>query len=166
MGPQVICAGLARKYGLKVKGRRNALSLIRTRRDCEWLNGTSALLAVVLQSNTDMKPNFRVPLTRETHDAACDEACLEGKKGEDSRSRRLCIIAQRAMKQMTGYFCGYTCKRQPVGKFLLKTARRMLPHITGKLSMMNVSKQKADVVYKLYNILVVRGKVQTGAEMW
>ena len=69
------------------------------------------------------------------------------------------------MKQMTGYFCGYTCKRQPVGKFQMKTARRMLPKITGKLSMMNVSKQKAHLVNKLYNILEGRGKLQTAAEM-
>ena len=94
IGPQVICAGLARKYGLKVKGRRNALSLIQTRRDCAWINGTSALLAVVFQSNTDIKPNFRVPLTRETHDKDCDVACLEGKKSHATAVSALHLSAR------------------------------------------------------------------------
>ena len=97
--PAVICAYLAKRYGKKVKGRRNALSLIHARRNCEWLNGTCPLLAVFFRSNTDLKPSFRTPLTRETHEACCPGPCLEDEKGDDARSLRLCIIAQRAMKK-------------------------------------------------------------------
>jgi hypothetical protein len=165
VSPEIICAGLARKYGLKVKGRRNALSLIRARRNCAWLNGTTPLLSVLFRSNSDVKPNFRIPLTPATHESSCEANCLQGTTDEDARCRRLCVIAQRAMKQMTGYFCGYTCKRQPVGKFQMKTARRMLHKVTEKLKGKNVSKQKAHLITKLYNILEGRGKLQTCAEM-
>jgi hypothetical protein len=164
VGPMVICAGIARKYGYKCKGRRNVLSLILSRRQCHWLNGTTGAFAVAFRSNTDIKPNYRIPLTAATHEPDCEYDCLGTQSKNDSSARRLCIVAARAMKQMTGYFCGYTCKRQPVGRFQMKTARRMLPKLTAKLALMNSSSQKAHLVNKLYNILEGRGKLRTGAE--
>ena len=35
---------------------------------------------------------------------------------------RLCLLTQRAMKQMTGYFAGYISKKQKLGNFELKSA--------------------------------------------
>ena len=67
MKPMVICQNLARKFGLKVKGRRNSLSLLKMKRQCAWLNGTTALFSVVFKCSTDVKPNFRVPITEKTH---------------------------------------------------------------------------------------------------
>ena len=46
----------------------------------------------------------------------------------------------------------------------MKTARRMLPKLLSKLSLVNVSAQKAQLLNKLYNILEGRGKLRTGAE--
>ena len=39
---------------------------------------------------------------------------------------RLCKIAQRAQREATGYYCGYTFKRQPVGKHELKASAQSL----------------------------------------
>ena len=47
----------------------------------------------------------------------------------------------------------------------MKTARRMLHKVTDKLKDKNISRQKAHLVAKLYNILEGRGKLQTAAEM-
>jgi len=164
VSPMVICAGIARKYGFKCKGRRNVLSLILGRRQCHWLNGTTGAFAVAFHSNTDIKPNYRVPLNGMTHEADCEYDCMGAASHQGSCIRRLCIVAARAMRQMTGYFCGYTCKRQPVGRFQMKAARKMLPKVTAKLALLNSSSQKAHLVNKLYNILEGRGKLRTGAE--
>ena len=118
-------------------------AIIGKRRD-PWFSGCNALTAMVLQCNSHFAPNFRIPLNQNTTD--CKGQCLgktfSGNAEEVTKQiARLTIICQRIMKQMTGYFCGYTCKRQPVGKFQLKTARKMLPKVTEKLSTMNASKQ-------------------------
>jgi len=159
----VICPGLACKFKLKVQGRKNMLSAIFTRRKCPWLSGTTAVFAAAFQSNTHIAPNYRVPLTKASHDARCNADCLREKDGR-VRLRRLCVVAQRAMRMMSGYFGGYICKRQPVGKFQLRTAQKLLPKMTSKLQLMSISAQKAQLVNRLYNILEGRGKLRTGAE--
>ena len=68
------------------------------------------------------------------------------------------------MKQMTGYFSGYICKRQPVGRFQLRVAKRALPQLTSKLSLLNVCAQKAQLVNRMFSILEGRGKLRTAAE--
>ena len=65
---------------------------------------------------------------------------------------------------MTGYFSGYICKRQPVGRFQLKVAKRALPQLTSKLNLLNVSAQKAQLVNRLFSVLEGRGKLRTAAE--
>eukprot|EP00973_Karenia_brevis_P048470 6727743-Karenia_brevis.AAC.1 len=37
-----------------------------------WLNNTSAALAAVVQSNTDIQCPYRVPISAETHEAVCE----------------------------------------------------------------------------------------------
>ena len=48
-------------------------------------------------------------------------------------TRRLCILAQRAMKTISGYFGGYISKRQKVGRFELRSAVKTLPLFKQKL---------------------------------
>jgi len=118
--PRVVCQGVAAEMGLKTSGRRNALGSILGRRRCSWFSGTSALLAIVARSNSNVQCNYRVPLSETTHDKDCVlTQCTEGFSG-----RSLCVIAQRAMKQMTGYFGGYISKRQKMGKFEMKKIHR------------------------------------------
>ena len=120
--PRVICPGVARTYKVNVKGRRNSLCLLLARRRCAWFSGCSPSFAVWTGANTHIAPNYRIPLTELTHDPECERQCLA--KVSD---RRLTIVAQKAMRQATGYFSGYICKRQPAGRFQLRQAARSLP---------------------------------------
>jgi hypothetical protein len=69
------------------------------------------------------------------------------------------------MRNATGYFSGYICKRQPVGRFQLKAAARTLPLMQTKLaSAKNISNQMAQVVSRMFSTLEGRGKLRTAAE--
>ena len=104
---RIVCQGVAAEMNLKTSGRRNALGSILGRRRCNWFSVTSAVLANVARSNTNVQCNYRVPITSFTHDKDCTSA----KCCDRISPRALCMIAQRAMKQMTGYFGGYISKR-------------------------------------------------------
>ena len=113
---RIVCQGVAAELDLKTSGRRNALASILGRQTDEWFSPTSALLAAVFRSNTNLQCNYRVPITDSTHDKDCNSSqCVRS-----LTNRRLCLIAQRAMKQMTGYFGGYISKRQKMPGFELK----------------------------------------------
>ena len=156
--PKVICPGVARKHKLSVKGRRNALCLLLAVRRCEWFSGTSPLYAGVMRSNSHIAPNFRIPLTEATHDAGCSSRCTS------VSDKRLCQIAQRAVRQMTGYFSVYISKRQPVGRFELRSSARALPTLHKKIASCNASAQLAQVVSRMFSTLEGRGKLRTAAE--
>ena len=95
---------------------------------------------------------------RETHE--CEQRCLD----RGVMIRRLCLIVQRAMKQMTGYFAGYISKREPVGRFQLKLAARALPLLLNKLKKIPYSSQLAQLVNRMFAVLEGRGKLRTAAE--
>ena len=50
--PVLICRGLAKRFGLRVSGRRNALGQIIGSRRCPWQSGTAPAFAVLFRSNT------------------------------------------------------------------------------------------------------------------
>ena len=66
--PVLICRGLARRYGLRISGRRNALGTMLGRRRCEWESGTSPSFAALFRSNSHTLPNFRLPPMQECHE--------------------------------------------------------------------------------------------------
>ena len=93
---------------LKVSGRRNMLGACLGRRRCSWFASTSKFLAHLTRSNTNMQCPYRLPLTTTTHDPDCKrKSCLES-----ISNRKLTLIAQRAMKTITGYFGGYISKNR------------------------------------------------------
>lgn len=153
---RIVCKGVAAELELKVSGRRNALGSIIGRRRCEYFSSTSALLAHVARSNTNVQHNYRVPLIPSTHDADCKSpACLQSLS-----SRRLCLIAQRAMRQMTGYFGGYIAKRQKIGNFEIKKSVSTLPLLKEKLEArapMTGSAQLAHIVNRMFTTLEGKG---------
>ena len=111
---RVVCKGLAKKLGLRVSGRRNAFGLILGKRRCMWQSGTTPGFAAVFRSNTHTQPNHRLPIIAATHDSQeCKrEQCLV----EGNSLKKICKIAQRAQRNATGYYCGYTFKAQVAGK--------------------------------------------------
>jgi len=65
---------------------------------------------------------------------------------------------------MTGYFSGYICKRQPVGRFELRAAAKTLPLLQPKIAKASVTGQLAQIVSRMFSALEGRGKLRTAAE--
>ena len=74
--PLVVCQGLARRFGLRVTGRRNAFGTVVGKRSCQWQSGTLASFAVLFRSNSHTLPNYRVPLLPMTHEAIAVSGAL------------------------------------------------------------------------------------------
>ena len=112
--PRLVCPGLAKHWGLRQSGPRNMLGCYLGTRNSEWLDGTSPALCIGLTGgNTDVKVNNdRMPITVETHDAACNRNCLKTNTARKVQRRMM-----RAHASTNGYFGGYIAKRQPCGRF-------------------------------------------------
>ena len=111
-----MCKGVAQELQLPVNGKRNMLGTVMGKRRCGWMAPTSSILSHVFRSNTNVQTNYRVPITRHTHDRDCSKTtCMDG-----ADTRKMLLLCQRAMKQMTGYFGGYISKKQKVGQYELK----------------------------------------------
>ena len=64
----IVCRGVARRFKLRISGRRNAFGCMVGKRSCEWQSGTAPAFAAVFRSNTHTLPNHRAPIRPETHD--------------------------------------------------------------------------------------------------
>jgi len=157
---KVVCPGVAAKHDLRVSGRRNALGSLLGKRSCVWLSGTTPAFAAVFRSNTNTSPNLRLPLTPKTHDSGCKRKCAEAL----GTLRHVCRLAQRAQRQTTGYFCGYTAKRQPVGSYELNIAATSLAYLRSKMLGESPQQQWARVVNKVLADLEERGTMRTAPE--
>ena len=128
--PRVVCRGLAKKFGLRVTGRRNAFGAIIGRRRCQWQSATTPSFAVIFRSNTHTMPNYRVPLLPETHDAACPSKACAAHVLSHADTKIISKLAQRVQREATGYYCGYAFKRQPVGTKHLRAVGETLNYVT------------------------------------
>jgi len=160
---RVVCPGIAKSLGLRCSGRRNALGSIVGRRLCKWFSGTSAVMAKVFKSNTNVQVPYRVPITGDTHDKDCtSEKCLSPKT-----RRRQFLIGQRAVKQMLGYFGGYISKKQKIGRFELKQSVAAQPYFHQKLSQktnLSAGNQLAHVTNRMFTNLEGKGILRSGVE--
>ena len=151
--PKVVCPGNARKHGLRVSGRRNALGSILGRRRCEYASGTMTGFLSLFRHNTHTGPNYRVPLLARTHDPECEADCLQ-----KNTLAKMTACAQRAMRNTTGYYSGYISKRQPIGAFELKQAAMNLPHLAHKISEKSNQQQYHQVANRMLGDLEYRGR--------
>ena len=92
--PVVVCRGVAKKLGLKVSGRRNAIGKVMGRRRCEWQSGTCTPFAVLFRTNSHTAPNYRVPLMSDTH----DEAMCPSKKCAEWTAAMACAGRNQALE--------------------------------------------------------------------
>ena len=103
----LVCRGVARKFGLRVSGRRNQLGVLLGRRSDGWQSGTTPSFAAAFGSNTHTLPNWRLAPSAEVHD---NEFCSSKKCRDSINDERMLKItaklAQRAQRQCTGYYCG------------------------------------------------------------
>ena len=160
---RVVCHGVALEMKLRCTGRRNALGMVLGKRHCEWYSGTSSILAELFLSNTDIQLPYRVPLNAITHDEDCHSTkCLK-----HLSNKHLCIITQKAMKQMAGYFGGYISKRQKMGRFEVQNSIKSMPFLQTKLAERNLRKagsQLAHVVNRMFTTLEGKGILRTAVE--
>ena len=164
-GAKVVCPCVAKKHKLKISGRKNMLGSISGRRRCPWFSGCNSLLAVLLRSNTNFMPNYRVPLSEKTVEPDC--TCLRKNTTENVQEhvKKLCQITQRALRQMTGYFAGYISKRQKMGKLELKAASSSLPFLLQKMKAASkAAHQLAMVTNRLLVTLEGKGMLRTATE--
>ena len=67
--PLLVCKGIAKQFQLRTSGVRNWLGQTLGLRNEEWLNGCMPGLCVVYAgSNSDVKPNDRLPIVEKTHE--------------------------------------------------------------------------------------------------
>ena len=111
--PLLICEGLAKKFKLRCSGVRNWMGQMLLVRNEAWVNGTMPGLCVAFAgSNSDVKPNDRLPITECVHEQVCGKRrCLVRK----NKLKRTMIATQRTQSVTNGYFGGYIGKRQPAG---------------------------------------------------
>ena len=123
---KVVCRGNAKRFGVRIKGKRNCLGMTLGGRTGMWQSGTSMALAVFGRSNSHTAPNYRLPPLASVHD---DENCQRECFSRAGDEKVIAKLAQRAQREATGYYCGYTFKRQSCGKFLMKATAQSLDYV-------------------------------------
>jgi len=120
-------------------------------------------MAEIFRSNTNLQLPYRIPIIKSTHDRDCKRSnCIQ-----KIPLRSLCILTQKVMKQMAGYFGGYISKRQKVGQFELKNSIAALPLYQQKLqekSLKSAGGQLAHVCNKMFTTLEGKGILRTAPE--
>ena len=111
--PLLVCKGIAKQFKLRTSGVRNWLGQSLGLRNEEWLNGCMPGICVAFAgSNSDVKPNDRLPITEKTHEPFCKrKRCVMEGRGLSRATR----ATQRTQVVTNGYFGGYISKRQPAG---------------------------------------------------
>ena len=103
-----------------------------------------------------------MPLTETTHFSdVCGLQCLSGPK---KPSKHMLIIASRAAKQLLGYFCGYTTKRQVVGKYELDQAANSMNLLSETLKKESGIRQLARVTNRMLSDLQCRGMLRPATD--
>ena len=74
------------------------------------------------------------------------------------------IAASRAAKQLVGYFCGYTTKRQVVGKYELDQAANSMNLLSESLKKECGARQLARVTNRMLSDLQCRGMLRPATE--
>ena len=87
--------------------------------------------------------------------------CLSGRKRSP---KSLLVVSSRAAKQLVGYFCGYTTKRQVVGKYELDQAANSMNLLSESLKKDSSSRQLARVTNKMLTDLQCRGMLRPATE--
>ena len=149
--PLLICRGLAKKFGLRVSGKRNRFGSMVGRRRCAWQSGTTPAFAVLFGSNTHTLPNYRAPITAQTHeDEHCQSTACAFHSKNPKDLKHMSKMAQRACRECTAYHCGYTFKHQPIGVKYLDAAANTLNYVTDS---MDKKKPNSKYHYMTHRIL-------------
>ena len=106
--PMLVCKGIAKRFDLRTSGDRNWLGQTLGLRNEEYLNGCMPGLCVALAgSNSDVKPNDRLPILRTTHEDCCKRKRCILEQSNEKKMRKVTRAAQRMQVVTNGYFGGY-----------------------------------------------------------
>ena len=163
----VVCRNLARRMGLRVSGRRNSFGITVGARSCEWQSGTTPSFAVLFRSNSHTLPNYRVPLLPETHeDESCKSRSCREHVSNPKNLKAMSKLAQRAQREATGYYCGYTFKRQPVGQRFMKAAAESYSYMTTGLADKAPGQKWHRITHRVLTDFQHRSMLRPAAEEW
>ena len=99
-----------------------------------------------------------MPLTKDTHFSdVCQKPCFST---GNRTQRSLLVAASRAAKQLVGYFCGYTTKRQVVGKYELDQAAASMSFLEEQLKKDGGARQLSRVTNRMLSDLQCRGMLR------
>ena len=76
----------------------------------------------------------------------------------------ICKLAQRAQREATGYYCGYTFKRQACGKFVLKATAESLNYVELGLKDKSAGRQWYRICNRMITDLNHRCTLRTAPE--
>ena len=113
----------------------------------------------LFRHNIHTGPNYRAPLLASTHDPECKADCLQ-----KNTLSKMIACAQRAMRNTTGYYSGYICKKQPIGKFELKQAALNVRHLAHKISQRSQAQHYHHVANRMLGDLDCRGPTSLTSE--
>ena len=93
--PLLVCRGIAKKFGLRVTGRRNHFGGMIGKRRRPWQSGTVPAFAVLFRSNTHSLHNYRAPIMPETHEHAyCKNPACRASMDDPKEKKNMAKMAQ------------------------------------------------------------------------
>ena len=141
---------------------RNWLGQTLPIRNEEWVNGTMPALCVAFAgSNSDVKPNDRLPIIEATHETICKKKCV--RKHTLKRTTR---STQRTQSVVTGYFGGYIGKRQPGGALETKKCVDKLFTLRSKMAGKSKAQQLRAVSQRLITDLEMNSTYRGAVEIF
>jgi hypothetical protein len=160
-GPLLICKGLAKRFKLRCSGMRNLLGQMLPMRNEEWVNGTMPALCVAFAgSNSDVKPNDRLPVLAVTHEKVCKKNCIR-----NVHLKKATRNTQRT-QSVCGYFGGYLGKRQPAGSLETKKCVDKLFTLRGKIKGHSKAQQVRSVSQRLITDLEMNSTYRGAVEVF
>ena len=163
--PLLVCKGIAESRGLRCSGARNWLSALLPTRNEEWLNGTHpGFLIAFGGSNSDTKPNDRLPIIECTHERSCTRKCV--KKNHAKQTKKLIRLSQRIQAITNGYFGGYIGKRQPSGKAELKKCINHMYTLRNKIQGQSLNAKQRAVSGRMITDLEMNGTYRGAVEIF
>ena len=112
-------------------------------------------------SNSDVKPNDRLPITAQTHEAICHKKCFVRKHMLKNTTR----ITQRAQNVTNGYFGGYIGKRQPTGALETKKCIEKMNTLRSKINGRSQFSQARAASARLFTDLEMRSTFRSAVEV-
>ena len=99
-------------------------------------------------------------------DAECESASCRRGLCQEKQLKVMSKLAQRAQREATGHFCGYTYKRQPVWRRYLKAAAESYNYMTTGLQDKAAGQKWHRVTHRVLTDFQHRSMLRPAAEEW